>query len=159
MGQNFPIVAAAQSHGVGAVLTHAHAVTVSLHVKNEDAVVVVQREIRAAQGEHLPQAQLSGGVEEWFTNVQRSAAGAVTDLTVGGETISGNQLRTILGLRSACFTMTFEGDAVTFSVTGYGHGVGMSQYGANVLAADGMNYREILSWYYTDTTVGTYTPA
>ena len=107
----------------------------------------------------LPQAQLSGGVEEWFTNVQRSAAGAVTDLTVGGETISGNQLRTILGLRSACFTMVFEGDAVTFSVTGYGHGVGMSQYGANVLAADGMNYREILAWYYTDTTVGTYAPA
>ena len=99
----------------------------------------------------LPQAQLYGGVEEWFTNVQRSAAGAVTDVTVGGEPISGNQLRTILGLRSACFTMAFEGDAVTFSVTGYGHGVGMSQYGANVMAAEGSDYRAILAHYYPGT--------
>ena len=59
-------------------------------------------------------------------------------------------------MRSACFTISFEDDTVTFSVTGYGHGVGMSQYGANVLAADGMTYEEILTWYYTGTTVETY---
>ena len=53
--------------------------------------------------------------------------------------------------------MAFQEDTVTFSVTGYGHGVGMSQYGANVLAADGMTYREILAWYYTDTAVDVYT--
>lgn len=55
----------------------------------------------------------------------------------GGRGGGGNQLRTILDLRSACFTMAFDGDQVTFSVTGYGHGVGMSQYGANVLAQGG----------------------
>ena len=43
---------------------------------------------------------------------------------------------------------------MVFYVTGYGHGVGMSQYGANVLAAGGMDYREILKWYYTGTEVG-----
>lgn len=68
--------------------------------------------------------------------------------------MGGNRLRTILGLRSACFTISFDGDEVTFSVSGYGHGVGMSQYGANVLAEGGMGYREILEWYYTGAEVG-----
>ncbi len=106
--------------------------------------------------ESLPEAELSGRASDWFTNVQRNASGAVTNITVGGQSISGNRLRTILGLRSACFTMAFDGDTVSFSVTGYGHGVGMSQYGANALAADGMDYREILAWYYTGTTVDRY---
>ena len=52
--------------------------------------------------------------------------------------------------------MAFDGDQVTFSVTGYGHGVGMSQYGANVLAQGGMTYDEILRWYYTGAEVGPY---
>lgn len=104
----------------------------------------------------LPEADLSGSPSNWFTNMKQQTNGTVTSLRVGGAAVSGNQLRTILGLRSACFTISFEGDQVTFSVTGYGHGVGMSQYGANVLASDGMTYQEILAWYYTDTTVGTY---
>ena len=45
-----------------------------------------------------------------------------------------------------------------FRVTGYGHGVGMSQYGANVMAAEGSTWREILEWYYTGVTIGPYTP-
>ena len=49
-------------------------------------------------------------------------------------------------------------DGVTFSVTGYGHGVGMSQYGANALAKEGKSYDEILKWYYTGIDVAPYTP-
>lgn len=116
-------------------------------------------ELRSVLQTALPEAALSGPASGWFTAVQQNAAGAVTSAAVGGVSVSGSRLRTILGLRSACFTMSFQGDTVTFSVTGYGHGVGMSQYGANVLAADGMDYREILTWYYTDTTVAAYTPA
>lgn len=104
----------------------------------------------------LPDANLSGRVSNWFTNIQQQPNGAVTALSVGGVTVSGTQLRGILDLRSACFTISFDGDTVIFSVTGYGHGVGMSQYGANVLAAGGMNYRDILTWYYTNTAVDTY---
>lgn len=104
----------------------------------------------------LPEADLSGSPTNWFTNIHQTPNGAVTSLDVGGATISGNRLRTILGLRSPSFTISFEGESVVFSVTGYGHGVGMSQYGANVLAANGMDYREILAWYYTDTTVDVY---
>lgn len=101
----------------------------------------------------LPDASLDGRASNWFTNIQQQPNGTVTSLSVGGVEVSGNQLRTILELRSACFTITFEDDAVVFSVTGYGHGVGMSQYGANVLAAGGMGYKEILEWYYTGTQV------
>jgi len=74
--------------------------------------------------------------------------------SAGGVEVGGNRLRTILDLRSACFTIAFDGDEVTFSVSGYGHGVGMSQYGSNVLAEGGMTYQEILKWYYTGTEVG-----
>ncbi len=106
----------------------------------------------------LPAAELGKNPSDWFTNMKVQDNGAVTSLTVGGVSVSGSRLRTILGLRSTCFTLSFAGDQVVFSVTGYGHGVGMSQYGANVLAADGMDYREILAWYYTGTTVDQYRP-
>lgn len=104
----------------------------------------------------LPEAELGGSPSNWFTNIRQQPNGTVTSLSVGGVAVSGTQLRGILDLRSACFTISFDGDAVLFSVTGYGHGVGMSQYGANVLAAGGMSYRDILAWYYTGTAVGTY---
>jgi len=104
----------------------------------------------------LPEAKLEGRASDWFTGIQRSTAGAVKSLRVGGVETSGNALRSALGLRSACFTMAFEGDQVVFTVTGYGHGVGMSQYGANVLARNGLDYREILAWYYTGAVVGAY---
>ena len=102
----------------------------------------------------LPDAKLEGSPSNWFTNIRQQPNGTVTGLSVGGVDVGGNRLRTILDLRSACFTISFEGDTVTFSVTGYGHGVGMSQYGANVMAKNGMTYREILEWYYTGTEIG-----
>ena len=73
-------------------------------------------------------------------------------------TVRGNELRTILGLRSPSFTVEVSGDTLTFHVTGYGHGVGMSQYGANTMAQQGKTYLEILEWYYTGVTVAPYTP-
>ena len=80
----------------------------------------------------------------------------MTSLQVGGVSLTGGELRTLLGLRSAAFTISFTDSEVVFSVTGYGHGVGMSQYGANVLAQEGKSYREILTHYYVGTTVGVF---
>ena len=112
-------------------------------------------ELKARLEDALPEASLQGPASNWFTNIRQQPNGTVTSLTVGGVEVGGNRLRTILELRSACFTISFEDETVIFSVAGYGHGVGMSQYGANVLAAGGMDYREILAWYYTGTQVGT----
>ena len=111
-------------------------------------------ELRDLLREALPETVLEGSPSNWFTNIVQQPGGMVTSLSVGGVEVGGNRLRTILDLRSACFTIAFDGDEVTFSVSGYGHGVGMSQYGANVLAEDGMTYQEILKWYYTGTEVG-----
>ena len=121
-------------------------------------VTFTAQELKSLLQTAFPEANLTERFSDWFTNIRQRPNGFVTELSVGGVSVGGNELRTVLGLRSACFTMSFKGETVTFSVTGYGHGVGMSQYGANVLAADGMGYREILAWYYTDTTVGTYIP-
>lgn len=112
--------------------------------------------LRSLLQSELPEADLSASPTDWFTGIRQTPSGAVLELKVGGIPVTGNRLRTILGLRSPSFTFSFgEGD-ITFSVIGYGHGVGMSQYGANVLAAAGMDYREILAWYYAETIVDVY---
>ena len=105
-----------------------------------------------------PDADLSGDPAGWFQNTVPNSAGGVEQVDVGGVTVSGGALRTLLGLRSTSFTVTAGSQGVTFSVTGYGHGVGMSQYGANALAKQGKTYDEILKWYYTGVEVAPYMP-
>ena len=105
-----------------------------------------------------PQADLSGEPAGWFANLVPNSAGGVETVDIGGVTVGGGSLRTLFGLRSTSFTVSASADGVTFSVTGYGHGVGMSQYGANALAKEGKSYDEILKWYYTGIDVAPYTP-
>ena len=100
-----------------------------------------------------PDADFGG---TWVSDRRENSSGRVERITVGGVEVTGSEMRNLYGLRSACFTVEI-GDAVTFHVTGYGHGVGMSQYGAQELAEKGKNWQEILNWYYTDITVGGYT--
>ena len=105
-----------------------------------------------------PQADLSGEPAGWFANLVPNSAGGVETVDIGGTTVGGGSLRTLFGLRSTSFTVSASADGVTFSVTGDGHGVGMSQYGANALAKEGKSYDEILKWYYTGIDVAPYTP-
>ncbi len=79
-------------------------------------------------------------------------SGHVKSILIGTVSIPGSTLRSMFNLRSTKFTITFSGENVTFNVTGYGHGVGMSQYGANAMAKEGKTYREILSHYYRGVT-------
>lgn len=74
--------------------------------------------------------------------------GHVKSMIIGSVTVSGSAIRKIFGLRSTKFDISFSDSNVTFSVMGYGHGVGMSQYGANAMAKDGKTYKDILSHYY-----------
>ena len=98
-----------------------------------------------------PEADLSGPCEKWLTDLNREPSGTVSSALLGGVQLTGGQLRRLLGLRSACFTLSVAGEQFNFQTTGYGHGVGMSQYGANAMARQGSDFREILSWYYTGT--------
>lgn len=74
----------------------------------------------------------------------------VKKIKIGNLELSGVEVRNILGLRSANFKVTIEKEKIKFEVTGYGHGVGMSQTGADSLAKEGKTYKEIIHHYYTD---------
>lgn len=90
----------------------------------------------------------------WLGTPTTAETGTVTGLPVGGQTLTGAQIRQALGLRSACFTVTCADGQFRFTVHGYGHNVGMSQYGADYLARQGYGYEEILKYYYTGVSVG-----
>ena len=97
--------------------------------------------------------RLSGDPSGWIRNVSYTGSGRVAELEVGGVTLSGSAARSLFGLRSACFEVIEDEGTFTFSVTGYGHGVGMSQYGANAMAAAGSTWQEIVCHYYTGVTI------
>ncbi len=85
-----------------------------------------------------------------------SQAGRVKEVRIGDKVFSGYSLRELLGLRSTKLTYQVAGDKVYFVTTGYGHGIGMSQYGAEAMARAGKTYVDILKHYYTGTEVATY---
>nr|WP_325182887.1 stage II sporulation protein D [uncultured Oscillibacter sp.] len=115
-----------------------------------------EEELRAKLQAAFPAADLSGGMEGWLKNAAADGAGNVESVQVGGVTAKGTQVRSALGLRSACFAWEIQEGKMVFFVTGYGHGVGLSQYGANAMAEAGADYREILTHYYTGVTVEPY---
>ncbi len=95
---------------------------------------------------------LDGEPEEWFGEVAYTDGGGVASMEIGGETYAGTLLRAKLGLRSTAFSVAV-GSNITITTRGYGHRVGMSQYGADAMAVNGSTYREILAHYYTGTEV------
>ena len=96
-----------------------------------------------------PGADLSGDPSGWFGQASRNDGGGVISIPLGGVTLTGSQVRSLFSLRSATFTVSYSQGNFTFDVTGYGHGVGMSQYGANAMAKEGSTFEDILTWYYT----------
>ena len=101
----------------------------------------------------IPDFSASGAPSEWLGETELTDAGYVRSITVCGVSISGTAFRSALSLRSAAFTVTYSDADSLFTVTtrGYGHGVGMSQFGANAMALAGSDYRAILEHYYPGT--------
>ena len=79
----------------------------------------------------------------------------MTKLQLGSKTVTGRELRRALGLNSTAFTIEILPERVVVSTRGYGHGVGMSQYGAEAMAQRGADYKEILLHYYTGAEIET----
>ncbi len=86
-------------------------------------------------------------------NINRSTSNRVNKLQINNNEYLGTEIRKLLNLRSTDFTIDIELDKVTIITRGYGHGVGMSQYGANGMAKEGYNYQDILNYYYNDITI------
>ena len=80
--------------------------------------------------------------------IVRSEAGGVKTIEIGGKSFKGSEIRNLLNLRSCAFKAENNQGTISFTVHGYGHGVGMSQRGANACAQAGLGYREILLKYY-----------
>ena len=85
--------------------------------------------------------------------IERNISSRVSKISVGDKIFSGVQFRNILGLRSADFDIEFNDNILTITTRGYGHGVGMSQYGANGMAKNGYDYKQILAYYYKNVSI------
>ena len=105
-------------------------------------------EFRTLAEEALPAISFSDQPADWLGERTTDHSGRVSSIRVGGIPVSGARMRDIYSLRSANFRLEWTGHSFLFTVTGYGHGAGMSQYGANVMAARGATWQEILAHYY-----------
>lgn len=96
-----------------------------------------------------PNLTLSQDPSQWFSDLTRSESGYITSLQIDETEIPGQTLRTLFNQRSSNLEIAFQNNSFHFTATGYGHGVGMSQYGADYMARQGSSYQEILAHYYT----------
>lgn len=85
--------------------------------------------------------------------VSRNASGRVKSISLGGQIVKGTDFRKALGLNSTNFTVTEQDGKFIIKTTGYGHGVGMCQYGADGMAKDGHSYKSIIEYYYSGTSL------
>ena len=102
-----------------------------------------------------PECDFTGEPESWLGPVERDGSGRVASMRLGGTAFRGPELRKLFALRSTAFSLEYREGLFCFTVTGSGHGVGMSQYGANVMARDGADYAHILAHYYPGTQLTT----
>ena len=123
---------------------------------NADTVSFSAEEFSARILSQNPGADLSGLPSSWFGDTSVTEGGGVEALEIGGVFFSGKELRSLLGLRSTVFTVSVLGDEIFFQTRGYGHRVGMSQYGAQAMAQAGSSCEEILLHYYTGVELQNY---
>lgn len=114
----------------------------------ETSVEWSTEDLRTVLLEEDPAAQLNGAASSWLGEEVRTRGGGVASLELGGRIFSGTTLRRLLGLNSTRFSVEATEIGLRFHVLGYGHRVGMSQYGANAMALAGSTYAEILNHYY-----------
>lgn len=92
----------------------------------------------------------------WIGGISYAPSGMVDQITIGNTVYAGTHIRKLFSLRSATFRVELQGDQVRFTVYGYGHGVGMSQNGANEMAKNGSTFEQILTYFYKGTAIQDY---
>ncbi len=121
--------------------------------KYSATVEVPDTEFREKFLKKYPDAKLDAPINTWFKASIRSEAGGIISVEVGGVRVSGTVIREMFALNSTNFTLSFTENTITFHTTGYGHGVGLSQYGARQMALDGKTWEDIIKWYYQGVTI------
>ena len=89
--------------------------------------------------------------EQWFGDIIYTQSGYASYVTVGSDLVPATQIRDIMKLPSTCLMIFYEDEIFSIATKGYGHGVGLSQFGANSMAGQGKNYQEILAHYFPGT--------
>ncbi len=95
-----------------------------------------------------PDIKFSENISSWIGEKETTISGTVKNINICGKNLTGREIRNIFSLRSATFEIIKKDNTFMFKIKGYGHGVGMSQYGAEYMARQGSTYKEILNWYY-----------
>lgn len=101
-------------------------------------------------------AAAAGQGRPYLRVLDKTPSGRAKKVRIGEKEVGPSEFRKALGLPSARFTYTISGATLHFVTQGYGHGVGLCQYGAEGMAQAGKDYREILAFYYSGTEVGPY---
>ena len=118
-------------------------------------VKVTLEEFKSKLQKEFDDLILDENYDGWIGNITFNESGSVKDIVIGNKKIKGTDIRKIFSLRSTNFKINID-DAVSFDVIGNGHGVGMSQYGANHAAKNGYTYDKILKKYYSGTEIKKY---
>ena len=98
--------------------------------------------------EEILNISLIGSPDRWFEPITYTEGEGVDVISICGNRFTGVEIRKLLALRSTNFTVVASEDEIQFQTKGYGHRVGMSQYGAEAMAVDGKSYIQILTHYY-----------
>ena len=129
----------------------------SVETSGEDAYTQYASEVVLSHQELLSKIQaqyddckINFEEENCIQILEYTSSGRVKTIKFGNKEIAGTEARTLLGLKSTNFTVSIDGENTIFTVTGYGHGVGMSQTGADALAKTGSNYEKIIKHFYTE---------
>lgn len=145
-GSNVPYLQSVSSDGEDAAPRYESKVTVD--------VAKFQTTLQA----EFPDMALNGAPSTWLGEVLYTRGGGVDSMEIGHVFVSGTRLRTLFGLNSTAFTVSVNENCVVFDVKGFGHRVGMSQYGANAMAMEGKSYQQILRHYYSGVSIEEKTP-
>ena len=123
---------------------------------NQDAYIQYSSEAEFTKSEfeqniksHHSDFSIDYNQQDCIKTLETTAGGRVKTIKLGNLELSGVEVRNLLGLRSANFTVDITENNIKFVVKGYGHGVGMSQTGADALAKQGESYENIIKHYYT----------
>ena len=136
-GTNFPYLQSVQTSGEEGYSQYSSEVTLT----QEELI----NKIRAKHSEF----NIDISQQDSVKILEYTEAGRVKNIQIGNLKLSGVEVRSLLGLKSTNFKIEINNGKVTFIVTGYGHGVGMSQTGADSMAKQGNNYEEIIKHFYT----------
>lgn len=136
-GTNYPYLQAVQTSGEEAYTQYAS----ELSLSKEEFISKIK--------EYHSDFTIDFDASEQIQILDYTEGDRIKTIKIGNLNLSGVEIRNIFGLKSAKFEINIEGDNVKFKVIGYGHGVGMSQTGADSMAKQGKNYEEIIKHYYT----------